>query len=42
MSGDEGEGKGPKDPDENDPLEGEEVDDEFDDDDDGGDYNAEQ
>ena len=41
MSGDEGEEKGPKDP-EDDPLEGEEVDDEFDDDDDGGDYNAEQ
>ena len=42
MSGDEVEEKEPKDPDEDDPLEGEEVDDEFDDDEDGGDYNAEQ
>ena len=42
MSGDEGEEMGPKDPNEDDPLEGEEVDDEFEDDDDGGDYNAEQ
>ncbi|MCJ1459843.1 hypothetical protein MMC28_010222 [Mycoblastus sanguinarius] len=43
ISGDEGEEKGPKDPDEEEPLEGEEVDDEYDDDEeDGGDYNAEQ
>lgn len=42
VSGDEGEEKA-RDPDDDEPLEGEEVDDEYDDDDeDGGDYNAEQ
>lgn len=42
-SGDEGDEKAPRDPDEDDPLMGEEVDDDYDDDDeDGGDYNAEQ
>lgn len=42
-SGDEGEEKAPRDPDEDDPLMGEEVDDAYDDEDeDGGDYNAEQ
>lgn len=43
LSDAEGEEKALKDPDEEDPLEGEEVDDEYEDDDeDGGDYNAEQ
>lgn len=41
-SGDEGEEKAPRDPDEEDPLMGEDVDDEYEDDEDGGDYNAEQ
>ncbi|KAL2043721.1 hypothetical protein N7G274_003240 [Stereocaulon virgatum] len=42
ISGDEGEEKAKRNPEEDEPLEGEEVDDEFDDVDDGGDYNAEQ